>query len=214
MPSALSTVTSESNIIRIDIENLTDYAFPVPPKIFCYIENKDFQVKEPGVSNFLFSNCNNETIINGYSYGFYEKKIIEISKDEGNMIFYFPKFFITISQYNYYYACYKICKYIHEQFLKDNIEIPLEIQIYNIINFTPCPVNSNLELSLFALNGALNGALIDDEAVILRLIKTDSMPCTKRSNPIWRITPHQRGILRKGEVPCQSEIRLPICSFD
>ena len=35
LPSALSTVTSESNIIRIDIENLTDYAFPVPPKIFC-----------------------------------------------------------------------------------------------------------------------------------------------------------------------------------
>ena len=162
LPSALSTVTSESNIIRIDIENLTDYAFPVPPKIFCYIENKDFQVKEPGVSNFLFSNCNNETIINGYSYGFYEKKIIEISKDEGNMIFYFPKFFITISQYNYYYACYKICKYIHEQFLKDNIEIPLEIQIYNIINFTPCPVNSNLELSLFALNGALNCKTVEE----------------------------------------------------
>ena len=156
LPSALSTVTSESNIKRIDIENLTDYAFPVPPKIYCYIENKDNQIREPGVTNFLFSNCNNETIINGYSYGFYEKKIIEISKDEGNMVFYFPKYFITISQYNYYYACYKICKYIHEQFLRDNIEIPLEIQIYNIINFTPCPVNSNLELSLFALNGALD----------------------------------------------------------
>ena len=156
LPSALSTVTSESNIKRIDIENLTDYAFPVPPKIYCYIENKDNPIREPGVTNFLFSNCNNETIINGYSYGFYEKKIIEINKDEGNMIFYFPKYFITISQYNYYYACYKICKYIHEQFLRDNIEIPLEIQIYNIINFTPCPVNSNLELSLFALNGALD----------------------------------------------------------
>ena len=162
LPTALSTVTSESNIIRIDIENLTDYAFPVPPKIYCYIENKDSQIKEPGVSNFLFSNCNNLTIINGYSYGFYEKKIIEISKDEGNMIFYFPKFFITISQYNYYYACYKICKYIHEQFLKDNIEIPLEIQIYNIINFTPCPVNNNLELTLFALNGALDCKNVDE----------------------------------------------------
>ena len=155
LPSALSTVTSESNIKRIDIENLTDYAFPVPPKIYCYIENKDIQIKEPGITNYLFSNCNNETIINGYSYGFYEKKIIELSK-EGNMIFYFPKYFITISQYNYYFACYKICKYLHEQFLRDNIEIPLEIQIYNIINFTPCPVNSNLEISLLALNGVLD----------------------------------------------------------
>ena len=161
LPSALSTVTSESNIVRIDIEHLTEYAFPIPPKIFCYIENKKNQIKEPGISNYLFSNCNNKTIVNGYSYGFYEKKIIELNK-ERNMVFYFPKFFITISQYSYYYACHKICKYIHEQFLRDNIEIPLEIQIYNIINFLPCPVNSNLELSIYALNGILNCKTLEE----------------------------------------------------
>ena len=88
-------------------------------------------------------------------------KIIELSK-ERNMIFYFPKFFITISQYSYYFACHKICKYIQEQFLRDNIDIPLEVQIYNIINFLPCTLNSNLKLSIYALNEVLNCKNIDE----------------------------------------------------
>ena len=29
-------------------------------------------------------------------------------------------------------------------------EIPLEIQLYNIINFTPCPLNNDLQIELFA----------------------------------------------------------------
>ena len=161
LPTALSMISSETNIRRVDIEHLINYAFPVPPKIFYYIDKIGYSIKEPDTYNIIFNNINNETICNGYVYCFYEKQIIEVQKGL-NIQFYIPKFFIIISQYNYFYSFYKICKYIHEQFLRDNNEIPLEIQIYNIVNFLPCPLNSKIELSIYALNGVLNCKNFDE----------------------------------------------------
>ena len=174
LPSALSTVSSESNIIRIDLENIIGYAFPCPPKKYCYIENKEHRIREPGISNSIFSNINNNTVCIGYVYSFYEKKVVELKKGM-NMIFLFPKHFVIISQYNYFYAFHNICKYIHQQFLRDNIEIPLEIQIYNIVNFLPCPLNNKLELSIFALNGVLNCKTIEEFKNLGKNIKNNSL---------------------------------------
>ena len=174
LPSALSTVSSESKIIRIDVENITGYAFPSPPKIYCYIENKEHRIREPGISNSIFSNINNNTVCIGYVYSFYEKKVVELKKGM-NMIFLFPKHFIIISQYNYFYAFHNICKYIHQQFLRDNIEIPLEIQIYNIVNFLPCPLNNKLELSIFALNNVLKCKTIEEFKNLGKNIKNSSL---------------------------------------
>ena len=56
---------------------------------------------------------------------------------------------MIISQYNYFHTFHKICEYLHNQYLSDKNEIPLEIQIYNIVNFIPCPVNNKLEISFF-----------------------------------------------------------------
>ena len=161
LPTTFSMISSETKIRRIDIEHIIDYAFPIPPKIYYYIENKENVIKEPNETNIIFNNINNETVCNGYVYGFYEKQIIEIKKDI-NLCLFCPKFFIIISQYNYFYAFHKICKYIQEQFLNDNNEIPLEIQIYNIVNFLPCPLNSKIELEIFARNGVLNCKNLDE----------------------------------------------------
>ena len=161
LPSALAGISSESKIRRIDIEIITDYAFPIPPETFYYIDNKVIENKEPNETNLIFNNINNQTVCNGYVYGFYEKKIIELNKGINLNIFY-PKFFIVISQYNYFYTFHKICKYIHQQFLSDSNEIPLEIQIFNIVNFLPCPLNSKIELEIFARNGVLNCKTIEE----------------------------------------------------
>ena len=174
LPSALSTISSESNIIRIDIENITGYAFPSPPKIYCYIEDKEHRIKDPGISNNIFSNINNNTVCIGYVYCFYEKKEVEIKKGV-NLIFLFPKYFIIISQYNYFYAFHNICKYIHQQFLRDNNEIPLEIQIYNMVNFLPCPLNSKIELSIFAINGVLNCKNLEEFKNLGKNIENNSL---------------------------------------
>ena len=96
LPTALSMISSETNIRRVDIEHLINYAFPVPPKIFYYIDKIGYSIKEPDTYNIIFNNINNETICNGYVYCFYEKQIIEVQKGL-NIQFYIPKFFIIIS---------------------------------------------------------------------------------------------------------------------
>ena len=74
LPSALSSISSETIMKKIDIENLTEYAFPNPASIYCYIENNNTKNEEPKVYQNIFNNNNNDTICNGYVYHFYEKK--------------------------------------------------------------------------------------------------------------------------------------------
>jgi len=164
LPSALSSISSETIMKKIDIENLTEYAFPNPASIYCYIENNNTKNEEPKVYQNIFNNNNNDTICNGYVYHFYEKKNYEIYMGEKkyNLIFYFPKFFIIISQYNYFFVFYQICTYLYQQFLREDNEIPLEIQIYNIVNYLPCPLNSKVELSIYAKNNVLNIKTFDE----------------------------------------------------
>ena len=161
LPTVLSTIVSETNIKRIPLNKLISYAFPIPPKFYFYIEKKEQKIIEPNTSNIIFNNINNETICNGYVYCFYEKKIFKINKD---LIIHFfcPKFFVVISQYNFFFTFYKICKYIHEQFLSEKNEIPLEIQIYNLVNFLPCPLNNEIDLSIYGGSGILNCNNLND----------------------------------------------------
>jgi len=147
LPSALFSMIGNSNILYPEEKVLIQYFFPSPLTI--YYCNKEHN-KEPEIEKILYNRAEIEAkIINsGYAYLFYEKEIIELNKKE-SIIFYFPKAFIFISQYNYFYTFHKICEYLHKQFLSDKVEIPIEIQIYNIINFIPCPFDNKLELSIF-----------------------------------------------------------------
>ena len=155
LPTNLSTIKGDVDVTHFSIEHIIEYAFPIPPKIFYYIENNNKQIKEPDDINFVFENTFNEVVNIGYTYGFYQKQLIELKKGV-NLIIFIPKFFIIVSQYYYFYAYNQICKYIKEQFLNPNNEIPLEIQIYNIVNFLPCPFNNKIELKIFTKNGICN----------------------------------------------------------
>ena len=155
LPTNLSTIVSEIKITTLKTENIIEYAFSVPPKIFYCIEKNNQKIKEPDDINFIFENIFSDTNVEavniGYSYGFYQKQLIELNNGI-NLYIFIPKFFIIISQYSYFYAFHHICKYIKEQFLNPNNEIPLEIQIYNIVNFLPCPLNNKIEFKLFTKN--------------------------------------------------------------
>ena len=147
LPTLLSSITSNSNYTLIDTQNLITYVYPIPPKIyFCNQSNHE----ETPKSKIIFNNIHNGIVNIGYAYCFYEKDIIKLDENEKKeLIIYFPKAFVIISQYNYFYVFHKICDNLHKQFLSDNIEIPLEIQIYNLVNFIPCPLDNKLELILF-----------------------------------------------------------------
>ena len=146
LPTIISSITSNVNYYLADNQTLINYVYPIPPKL--YYCNFTKEIKEPEISKIVFNNIHNETVNIGYAYSFYEKEIIKLNEKE-NIIFYFPKAFVILSQYNYFYAFHKICENLHKQYLSDNIEIPLEIQIYNIVNYVPCPLDNNLELFIF-----------------------------------------------------------------
>ena len=151
LPTIISLISSDTNFSIIDTEHLLIYALPIPPKIYYCNASKD--IKEPEKSRIIFNNIHEGIVNIGYVYLFYEKEIIKINEEQKQeIIIYFPKAFVIISQYTYFYAFHRICENLHKQFLSDNIEIPLEIQIYNIVNYIPCPFESKLELLIFPKN--------------------------------------------------------------
>ena len=84
-------------------------------------------------------------MFNVYGYLFWEMNSVE------NFKLFFPKIFVFVSQYSYF----KYFSFLSQSILfriKKNLyfEIPLEIQLYNIINFTPSPINCDFQLELLA----------------------------------------------------------------
>ena len=67
--------------------------------------------------------------------------------------FYVPKAFLIISQYPFFNTFNKLCiELLEKQFKNKNIEIPIEIQLYNIINYIPAPVNDSYNIAFFPSN--------------------------------------------------------------
>ena len=148
LPSIISWITTDSNCLIVANDLVLTYVFPIPPKIFYCMDNPLMTIPEPEISKIVFNTINNETVFNGYAYCFYEKEKVNLDEEgKERIIIYIPKAFVFTSQYNYFLCFHKICQKLHEQFLKDNIEIPLEIQIYNLVNFVPSPINNDFILS-------------------------------------------------------------------
>ena len=83
----------------------------------------------------------------GYAHIFYESKnILE------NIRIYIPKAFVIISQYPLFLTFKNICTEILNQFKNKLVQIPIEIQLYNIINFIPAPIEFDISMTLFPLN--------------------------------------------------------------
>ena len=160
-PSVLSVISSlfegnEKNNLGfiLSSENLISFLFakPIPVyfKIMSNNENeKDIQVnkyQELKIKRIIFNNSQNYTINIGYAYNFYETRFENINNTK--IVIFIPKSFVIISQYQLFYFFDKLCKEIRTLY-SNVVEIPIEIIIYNIINFVPAPVKNKLELDFF-----------------------------------------------------------------
>jgi len=92
----------------------------------------------------IFSNIQNEVVNYGYGHIFYEKKIYK------EIIIHVPKAFVIISQYPFFRIFNQLSEEILELFNNNQqqLQIPIEIQIYNIINFVPASINTGLKMTL------------------------------------------------------------------
>ena len=131
----------------LESENeLIKRVFPIPPSVLYTIIDNTFAY-DPSANDVVFSNIQNTVVNIGYAHIFYEcKNILE------NIRIYIPKAFVIISQYPLFLTFKNICTEILNQFKNKLVQIPIEIQLYNIINFIPAPIEFDISMTLFPLN--------------------------------------------------------------
>ena len=141
-PTVLSSINSDYKDEIIDDEDIIKFIYPETPNILYNTgDNLDLDIKE---KNIIFSKYDNNVMNIGYAYTFYEF----ITMPNRTRIF-IPKAFVIISQYPYFITFNQICKEIYNLFHSNNIQIPIELQLYNIVNFLPIPIDKRLDLTLF-----------------------------------------------------------------
>ena len=154
-PSILFSSTSNTDFGIVDNKLIITQVFPDIPKLIPV--NKINAVdEEQQISNMIYSFCydsldgKEKLFYSCYAYKFYEK--YKYFGKKGHVLeFYVPKAFCIVSQYYYFTFFEYICKNLHILMKNKDIEsIPVEITIYNIINFIPSPMNYSLNLDLFS----------------------------------------------------------------
>ena len=144
-----SNLIEEENFLN---ENeIINFSFPHQTKV--YYQTNHNQKFEARNENIIFSykkiennnNNNNNNIYIGFTYSFYD---LLLSKNKFNV--YIPKAFIIISHYPFFSLFHNICNEIFKQFTNPSLDIPMEVQLYNIINYVPAPVFNTLNLSIFS----------------------------------------------------------------
>ena len=131
-------------------------------------ENNNLKLMNSKQYNMVFSynpqsGSNSKKSINGFAYVFY-KEFKE--KEEINNVtfsFYVPVTFCIISEFPFFNSYYKLCKQIIQLFQNNKNEIPLEILIYNIINFSLSPINGEILLNIEPTNFPTQKIVVNSE---------------------------------------------------
>ena len=149
-PTIISSITSKVDYGLIDNKLIISQIYPENPKTIL-AQNND----PPNTSNLIYSFCFDSTdgkdkiFYICYAFKFYEKYKYYVTKNYCEE-YYVPKAFCIISQYYYFSIFEYICRNIYNIFESNNNKIPLEIIVYNIVNFIPSPMNNSIQLYLFS----------------------------------------------------------------
>ena len=148
-PTLLYFINSNTDFGLIDNELIIGQVYPdIPPAI-----KKEENICIPSPSSVIYSFCFDTTDGKDklfhvcFAYKYYEKYKYGQFGD-----YYIPKAFVIISQYNYFTLFKYICEYFYNLIydkMNKKRSIPIEIVIYNIVNFIPSPINFELHLNIF-----------------------------------------------------------------
>ena len=142
-PTVLSSISSDYEGEIIDDEDIIKNIFP-SETIDIYYNKGDNTDLDLSPKNIIFTQKEDNIINNGFAYLFYESIALP------NMFrIFLPKIFVIISKYQFYSTFYQISKEIHNLFFSFNTQIPIELQLYNIINFIPVPIGKRIDMTLF-----------------------------------------------------------------
>ena len=145
-PSILSNISNLNyNDQMIEEEKIIEIVYPNIPNIYYFF---DESLPQNSYSNIIFNynDLKQNKIFNGFAYKFYELLIFK------NIKLALPKSVVIISQYPYFSFYNSIIKDIIKLFKNKILEIPIEILIYNIINYIPAPIDYSYKYKLFPEN--------------------------------------------------------------
>ena len=153
-PTIISEISSNYDKTVLENDTIIELVYPNKP-IGYFFENKKAYASDKGEnlpqSQTIVFNSNPSTneglkmSFNGLAHCFYEKY-----KTESGHYYLFPKAFVVVSEYPYYSSFYQMMSKIKYLFNTDSLEIPLEIVLYNLINYTPSPLNATIELDFWS----------------------------------------------------------------
>jgi len=166
LPKIYNIISSSFTREMVPLDKIIYYIFPLPIKICFKKESLENNFEPDNKFYFIQNGSTNvdKLMYNVFCYVFYEEIMILDNKYK----VFNPKIFMIISQYTLYHLFRKILIDIRNLFYLKNIEIPIEIQIYNILNFIPAPIHSNLNYILFP-NYTLEEYIIKNEEEFLKL---------------------------------------------
>ena len=152
-PTLLSSIIPKSDYGLVDNKLIISQIYPDNP-IAILIDKNNPLFEAPSPSSMIYSFCfdsqdgKEKIFYVCYAYKFYEKYKYYINSNTYEE-YYIPKAFCIISQY-YYFSTFKyICRNVHNLINSQKNTMPIEIIVYNIVNFTPSPIHCSLELDLF-----------------------------------------------------------------
>ena len=177
-PSVLSAISSDYEGEIMDDEDIIKNLFP-SEEIIIYYNKGDNSDLDISTKNIIFTQKEENVINNGFAYLFYEGITLP------NMLrIFIPKIFVIVSKYHFYSTFYQICQEIHNLFFSYTIQIPIELQLYNIINFVPVPIGKRLDMTLFPFYelSAINKCECNEEFISLDEQKIYSLERIKGYN--------------------------------
>ena len=154
-PIVLIDISSDYNKSSFDNEQIIDMIYPKFPKSYVRIINKEnkkddyFRIKYP---KFVVFNSNPQEGLNSkrsfncIAFNYY--KAFEKDINNIKISFLFPISFCILSEYPFFYSFYVLLNQIKELFSKNPIDVPLEFIIYNMVAFTPSPINHIVTLNI------------------------------------------------------------------
>ena len=138
LPTILGSISSSFTGGIFDGNEIIEKVFPFPPCVYYgYIDSFPH---EP--TNVVFTNIQNNVVNIGYGFIFYDCKTVNKLK------IFIPKAFVIISQHPFFNIFNHLCKEIKKLYNNDQLQIPIEILLFNIVNFVPAPVNSCMKMTL------------------------------------------------------------------
>ena len=163
-PSIISSIISNKDYGIIDNDLIISQVFPYIPKFIKIPPNQNVRnslVKEcPHPKNIIYSfivdsqDEKTKLFYTCYAYIFHEKyKYYDSNSSLFSLEeYYIPKAFCIISQYSYFsffnYICHNLYSILNNK--EQEQSIPLEIIIYNIVNFLPAPINYKIDYNIFS----------------------------------------------------------------